>query len=314
MYSQAKVDNLKEKEQWAYYRSGMEKSLYKRSCRGEKIWGGIKLIDLFLPVFGGLLKLSGLFQKGNRNARNLTINQLDLINAQLPASFDGYKILYITDLHLDALAGIEEVVVEKSASIAYDLCLMGGDFRKKSKGRFDQILHPLQKILDHLEAPDGIFTAFGNHDTYEMRPAFERMGLNTLVDETISLCRNGESISITGVDDPHYYFTSGSARALAESGDGFKILLAHTPEICDLASNHGYQLYLCGHTHGGQICLPNGRALVTHLIYEKDKYAGLWRHGATTGYTSSGAGVSGLPIRFFCPPEIMLLTLRKNKP
>jgi hypothetical protein len=92
----------------------------------------------------------------------------------------------------------------------------------------------------------------------------------------------------------------------------FRIALVHSAEVADYAHEAGYALYLCGHTHGGQICLPGGRPLVTHLKRCRHAARGLWREGSMAGYTSCGLGVSGPPIRFNCRGEAALITLRRD--
>jgi len=81
--------------------------------------------------------------------------------------------------------------------------------------------------------------------------------------------------------------------------------------VRDLAAAAGIDLYLCGHTHGGQIRLPWGHAPVKNLSRCREYQHGLWRHEQMTGYTSAGAGVSCIPIRYNCPPEVTLITLHR---
>jgi len=143
--------------------------------------------------------------------------------------------------------------------------------------------------------------------------AFERMGIRVLGNETVCIQRDGSEIYLTGVDDVHYYYTDMALEALESSPEGFKIALVHSPEIYDLAADHGYALYLAGHTHAGQITFPNGRPIVKHLNHGQHLAAGLWQHQGMIGYTSSGAGVSGLPVRYNTRGEISLITLRKQR-
>ncbi len=86
----------------------------------------------------------------------------------------------------------------------------------------------------------------------------------------------------------------------------------HSAEVADDADEAGYALYLCGHTHGGQISLPGGRPLVTHLKRCRHAASGLWRQGRMTGYTSRGVGVSDLPLRFNTRGEVVVITLRRS--
>ncbi len=122
--------------------------------------------------------------------------------------------------------------------------------------------------------------------------------------------RGRERITVTGLDDVHHFYTEGARQALLGGGRGFKIALVHSAEVADVAAEAGYSLYLCGHTHGGQVCLPGGRPLVTHLTQHRFAAAGLWQFGRMTGYTSRGAGVAVPPVRFNCRGEVVLITLR----
>ena len=91
-----------------------------------------------------------------------------------------------------------------------------------------------------------------------------------------------------------------------------KIALVHSPEVAHLAAPAGYALYLCGHTHAGQICLPGGQPIITNSALRWRHARGLWRRGDMLGYTSPGAGTSGLPVRYFTRGEVTVLTLRRK--
>jgi hypothetical protein len=84
----------------------------------------------------------------------------------------------------------------------------------------------------------------------------------------------------------------------------------HTPEIIEAAALYGIDLYLCGHTHGGQICLPWIGPIIVNANCPRRFTQGVWRYKQVQGYTSAGVGTSGVPVRFFCPPEIALIELR----
>ena len=89
------------------------------------------------------------------------------------------------------------------------------------------------------------------------------------------------------------------------------IALVHSPEVADRAAIK-HDLYLTGHTHGGQICLPMRKPFATGLKRHRDLASGIWRHGNMVGYTSRGIGACVIPFRTFCPGEIVLLTLRNG--
>ena len=159
---------------------------------------------------------------------------------------------------------------------------------------------------------DGILATLGNHDTYQMAEPFERMGMTVLANESSEIVRGDARICVTGLDDPCYYYTDQAITALEETaGQGFKIALVHAPSMFDEAAHSGYALYLCGHTHGGQICLPGGRPIITHLHHGRKFYRGLWRYGKMTGYTGQGTGTVGIPLRFNTQSEITVLRLNR---
>jgi predicted MPP superfamily phosphohydrolase len=150
----------------------------------------------------------------------------------------------------------------------------------------------------------------GNHDPVEMVQALEPLGFDTLVNRSVTLTRNGQSLRITGLDDVHSFYTSAARRALDQPHEGFRIALVHSAEMADHAAAAGVGLYLCGHTHGGQICLPGGRPVFTQLVRCRHGAAGLWRHGDMVGYTSPGLGVSPPTVRFNSRGGAALITLR----
>ena len=123
---------------------------------------------------------------------------------------------------------------------------------------------------------------------------------------------------IAGVDDPHYYGCDDLPGALSDvPKDAFKVLLAHSPEMYREADAAGIHLYLCGHTHAGQIRLPKPfrdawAAPFQNADCPREYTHGAWSHGALQGYTSAGVGTSLLPVRYNCPPEIIVIELRRS--
>ena len=155
-----------------------------------------------------------------------------------------------------------------------------------------------------------IYAVLGNHDSHDMVPAFENLGAHVLINETNIVKARGEQLILTGTDDVHNFFTENAPMALRAAPDGFKIALVHSPELAQEAADNGFDLYLCGHTHGGQICMPGGRPILTHLNRHENLSDGLWKYEEMLGYTNPGAGTSVMPIRFFKRPEITRFTLR----
>lgn len=297
---------------WATTRSILENNIYEYKRFGGKRKSYWPLFVRLTLVFGFILKILGLYKRGYDNAKNIIVKEVVINFTDLPESFDSYKILHLTDLHLNCIEGIEDIICNKIKNLEYDLCVMTGDYRDRIDGGFKHILNPMRKIISTINAKDGILATLGNHDTYLMIKHLEEMGIRILGNETIVICRGKEKVAVTGIDDPHYYYTDQVVSSLEEEINEFKIVLAHSPELYDLAANNGYKLYLCGHSHGGQICLPRGIPIFTHLYSRRRFYRGLWCYSNMKGYTSQGCGTSAIPIRFNTQGEIALITLKKE--
>lgn len=294
---------------WAMVRAQLEADNFKHRKYGEKRKRHWSLFEFLIKIFGHLLSFTPLYRVGYRNASNIILNRVNLAFPDLPASFHGYRLLHMTDLHIDFIPGAEQVLCDLISTIDADLCAITGDFREKISGGFKSILDPMRKAVGSTTTADGIAAVLGNHDSYQMVDPFEEMGIRVLANETVDLIRGGDRIRITGLDDPYYYYTDQAIRALEETSDGFKIALVHTPAMFDAAADNGYRLYLCGHTHGGQICLPGGIPIILHLRYGRKYYRGLWHFNGMTGYTGQGSGTVGIPLRFHTNSEITLIRL-----
>jgi uncharacterized protein len=260
-----------------------------------------------------LLRLCGVWRRGLANGLDICYRTVELGFTRLPRAFDGYRILQISDPHFDAGDGLAEAIVRTVARAEVDLCVLTGDYRNAERGPFTQtaILEPLAAIRQSVRAADGFFATLGNHDVTDMVAPFRRIGLQVLINRTHHVRRGAHALALTGIDDVHRYYTPAAPAALAaHDPNSFGIVLAHSPEMAGEAATASHDLYLCGHCHGGQVCLPSGRPLITHLTRHRDLYAGLWRHGAMWGYTSRGAGLADPPVRFNCQGEVTEFRLR----
>lgn len=270
---------------------------------------------VFRAAFRGLeagLKLTGLHARGRRNAADTQLNRFDVALDGLPAAFDGYTILHMSDLHADGPIDLESSVGRILDGVETDLCVLTGDYRYRLSGRHEDAAAPMARILRHVRARDGVFGIMGNHDLGTMIQPLENAGIRMLVNDHVMLRRGGDEIQLVGLDDVHAYQPAEeAAAALAAMPDGFRILLQHSPELLDEAAAASVALYLCGHTHGGQICLPGGIPLMTNIRTPRRYASGLWQHGDMTGYTSVGVGVSVMPLRFFSKGEVAVITLRR---
>ena len=258
-----------------------------------------------------VLKLTGLYWRARRNAEQVVVRRNDMRFARLPPLFDGFTILHISDLHVDISEGAMRKLIQLVGGIQYDVCVLTGDYRGKAFGPFDAALEGMAKLRAQLKEP--IYGVLGNHDTIQMVPAMEAMGIRALLNESETIIRGDQRIHLSGIDDAHFYRVDNIEKCSSQIPDGdFCILLSHTPEVYRQAAHANFDLMLSGHTHGGQICLPGSIPIKLEAKLPRRMGAGVWRYHNMTGYTSVGAGTSLLPVRLNCLPEITLHTLQRG--
>lgn len=269
---------------------------------------GVFRLERFVPIdalvlFG--LRCCGLGARARRNYLGIRVVTQHWTLPHLPAAFEGFRLLQLTDLHLDLDSALMPVVERLVRATPHDAAVVTGDYRNKTDGDYGPCMREMARITAAL-APQR-WGILGNHDCIEMVPSLEQAGLPVLLNETVAIRRNGESVWIAGIDDPHFYKTHDlrKVRAFAP-GESCVILLSHSPEIFSEAESVGFDLQLSGHTHGGQLCLPRGRAVVVPCHVDRKFINGRWRHGRLQGYTSPGTGGCGVAARLNCPPEITL--------
>ena len=193
--------------------------------------------------------------------------------------------------------------------------MLTGDYRFETRGPSHGVYPLMRSILSSVSSEHGVFGILGNHDAAEIALALEEMGVVMLVNQAVPIGNGSSSLWLAGVDDPFDYRCDDLPGALsAVPREAFKILLAHTPDLYEDAAGRAVDLYLCGHTHAGQIRFPLIGAL-RHNSKSPRTYAyGHWIHKHMQGYTTSGVGCSGLSVRFNCPPEVAMIELRKTNP
>jgi predicted MPP superfamily phosphohydrolase len=252
-----------------------------------------------------LLKLTGLYWRGRANAARVQVRHNDIWSKKLPPAFHGFTLLHMSDFHADvnddAMCSLEEIIPD----LSYDVCVLTGDYRGATFGKFDEALGRMRSILARIKGP--IYGVLGNHDTIRMVPDFEAMGIRMLLNECEPIMRGDATISLAGIDDAHFYRVNNIEKAASViPHEAFSILLSHTPEIYRQAAHAGFDLLLSGHTHGGQICLPGSIPLTLSAVLPRRFGAGAWEYHNMAGYTSTGVGSSIVPVRINCLPEITL--------
>ena len=276
----------------------------KRSFHLENLTNAPRLIRF-------CLKAVGLLRRAQANSLKLTTEHNTFVLPDLPSAFEGFRILHLTDLHVDMDEANLQAVIRQIAPLDYDLCVLTGDYRQRTWGPVDDALDGMARL--RLAIHGDAYAVLGNHDSVRMVPALEDMGYRLLMNEMVPLERGDSRLYLAGVDDAHYYKVHNLHRAGDDiPAGGISLLLSHTPEIWREAAHAGYDLFLCGHTHGGQLCLPGGIPLTLDSDCPRRLGRGLWQVNGMQGYTSPGAGTSVLNVRLNCPPEVTIHTLTRG--
>jgi predicted MPP superfamily phosphohydrolase len=277
-------------------------------------WQGRKFFHIENLLFSHrvietVLKLSGFYRQGLKNAAALRLKVTEVGSPTIPNAFDGFTILHLSDLHTDMNETAMERLAKLLQKLRYDLCVLTGDYRGKTFGPIDSCLAGMARLRDALAAP--VYAVLGNHDSVRMVPELEAMGIRMLLNESVTIERARQRIHLAGVDDAHFYRVDNIEKAASEvPHEAFSILLSHTPEIYRQAAHADFDLLLAGHTHGGQICLPGGIPITLDAVLPRSFGVGPWTYANMAGYTSAGAGSSVVPVRFNCPPEVTIHRLR----
>ncbi|HWF48692.1 MAG TPA: metallophosphoesterase [Bryobacteraceae bacterium] len=262
-------------------------------------------------IIRNVLKATGLYSRARRNAQRILIKHNEVWFKGLPPLFDNFTILHISDLHADMNKVAMKNLIKLLGGIQYDLCVLTGDYRGEPFGPFQAALDEVAQLRAQLKEP--IYAVLGNHDTIQMVPGLEAMGIRVLLNECKIINRGDQQIYLAGIDDAHFFRVDNIEKAALPIPHGeFSILLSHTPEIYRQAAHANFNLMLSGHTHGGQICLPGSIPIKLEAVLPRRMGAGSWQYHDLTGYTSVGAGSSVVAVRLNCPPEITLHRLRRT--
>ncbi len=244
--------------------------------------------------------------------RPVEVKRVPVTLRKLPSSMSGLRLVQLSDVHVGLTIGREfvEDVVRKVNALEPDIVAITGDLIDGSVDDLGAAVAPLGDI----EASLGTYFVTGNHEYYSGADSWleflDGLGIRALRNERVELEKNGESIHLAGVDDwTAHQFGNGhgaDVRRALHGRDEAKpvILLAHQPVQFEEAREHGVDLQISGHTHGGQI-FPFG--VLTRLV--QPFLSGLHRRGDSQIYVSSGTGYWGPPMRIAAPAEITLLEL-----
>ena len=286
----------------------------------------VAIITAALP-FGALLY--GMF-RGKYQFQVLTYT---LTFDDLPEAFDGYTIAHISDIHCGSFDDDEKVaygvslVNEQNA----DLILFTGDLVNNRANELDR----LQEVLGSLSAPDGIYSVLGNHDygdyvswasveekqanLNDLKERQAKMGWQLLLNEHISIKRDGQEFSLIGVENWGVggFKKSGDVQAATQGIDpeSFKILMSHDPSHWEhQIKDHPMKVHLTlsGHTHGMQfgVDIP-GLIKWSPVQYRYPFWAGIYKRNNKFLNVNRGFGFIGYPGRVGIKPEVSVIQLKK---
>ena len=241
-------------------------------------------------------------------AQNIKIKELDITLPNLPAEWQGKTAVFISDLHLGAVNNYKfaQKAANQVDALKPDLLFIGGDFYD---GQANIDLDKLAQAFSSIKTPLGKFFITGNHEEFgnntKFIDAITKAGIIYLNNQLVEI--NG--LQLIGLD----YKTAYNRKDFSAILENLKIdknlpsiLLRHVPDKIEVAEKFGISLVLSGHAHNGQLFPIQ---LIDILLYDGFNY-GLKKSGATTVYTSSGAGVWGPPMRVLADPEIVQIRFK----
>lgn len=263
-------------------------------------------------VISGLLGVGGMATlatalRATREPNQLSHSFLNVGLPGLPSSMEGIRIAFLTDLHYgpDTPSSTIENAISYVQSQAPDLILLGGDYVQWSLEHLSGVI----PILARLSAPLGVYGVLGNHDYYRPDVLAQRIqvesGVRILRNEGVDV---NAGLFLCGIEDTwRGRFDSEKAMANRHRDSGM-IALTHNPVGINLFRNAG-AFVLSGHTHGGQVLFPGLPPHRAPGLGDFPILQGWYGINNTAGYISRGIGQTMLPVRFNCPPEIVIATL-----
>ena len=275
------------------------------------------MVFLALQVAGTVALFWGAVIEPSR----LQMTRLAIESDRLAPGVRPIRLLHVSDLHIEYLSRREDDLLRFIAKEQPDLIVISGDYVNLSYNRDPQAYRRIHDYLAQLSAPYGVYASLGT-PTVDLResvvPMFTDLPATLLRGESrrVVLGSEGRVITLLGLDCTHHIAPDAAVlrRVAEQAGDDAPLLLLyHSPELMPQAAEAGIDLYLCGHTHGGQVRLPIIGPLLTSSQLGRAYVMGYYQLGRTQLYVSRGVGLEGLSaprVRFLAPPEITLVTIK----
>jgi predicted MPP superfamily phosphohydrolase len=286
----------------------------KRSITAPKI-----ILIILLSIFAELIISNNC----------LSVTKITVKNDKIPSSFQGYRIVQLSDLHDKSFGEDNTRLISAVKSADPDIIALAGDMVNSSDANFNTFYSLAQQLVKVCP----VYFAVGNHEQMldaglreELIKTLKSIGVIVLDNENTTLEKDGEKIRLYGLwfnlryyrnltnAGEAYYFTQDNTRQLlGEKSDEYTILLTHNPVYFNSYSAWGADLTLSGHLHGGMIRIP----FIGGLFSPEKKFfpqydAGVFKTESSVLFVSRGLGNGKFGIRFLNRPEIVIITL-ENK-
>jgi predicted MPP superfamily phosphohydrolase len=268
----------------------------------KNLFSPIKAIVLhFFAVIGIICFLYGYFIEPYR----IEVKMIQIPTAKLNQT--SFRVVQISDLHCDKKELNEKLMVELTNKLEPDVIVFTGD-----AVNYPSALPLFKGTMKSLNASLGKLAVYGNWETQHWRGLdyYSDTGFQHIDNDTVELLKNGETITVTGLscDKPN------AAKKIFQElpNDRFNVFLYHYSSLIESIDNYNIDLYLCGHTHGGQVALPFYGALITMSKFGKRYESGMYTVGNTILYVNRGIGMDAFPaprVRFLARPEITVFDI-----
>lgn len=259
-----------------------------------------------------LVCITGLLISLIFSSKKLEVTHYTYSSNRVPTSFDGYKIVQLSDIHCKSFGNDNQRLIDEINALEPDLILITGDSIDSSH----QDLTPLENLFRGISGTAPIYAISGNHEYDENAPydalmiLYETYGIHNLDNQKVTITEGNESIQLVGIDGLNMKAYWDKWFLTQEDLDTFSILLNHYPEQIVYLAQYGYDIILSGHMHGGIIRIPKiggviGNKMKLFPTYDAGKYTAI----TTTMYVSRGLGDARIP-RINNRPEIVCITLK----
>ena len=274
---------------------------------------------IILPIIVAIILVLVVWIRWGNTA--LEINEYKIVSNSVPQNFHGFRIAQVSDLHNAEFGEGNSKLIQLLSQTEPDIIVLTGDLIDSRQTDIEIALAFAREAMKI--AP--VYFVSGNHEArvieYEdLKMGLSEAGVNVLENQIVEITREGESITLMGIDDPSFQesYLFGDSEGVAKQAietllrvsDGYTVLLSHRPELFELYVETGMDLVFSGHAHGGQFRLPFIGGLVAPNQGFFPKYdAGLFSEENTTMIVSRGVGNSIVPLRFNNRPEIIVVML-----